>query len=69
MTTRRTITVDIAAHDLATSFLSDHPPLDTPAHRQQLAEDIQQAIEDFFFAHEADVALGCPVCQPAKVSE
>ena len=38
---------DSKCFDLAVAFLGDHPELDTEINRDQLAQDIQQAIENF----------------------
>lgn len=38
---------DPKCYDLAEAFLSDEPTLNTSQNRDQLASDIQQAIEDF----------------------
>lgn len=38
---------DQSCHDLAASFLSDEPDINTPENRHELAQDIQSAIEDF----------------------
>jgi hypothetical protein len=40
------VSVDPKVYDLAASFLSDHPAINTPAARDTLASTIQQAIED-----------------------
>jgi hypothetical protein len=45
---------DQKCYDLAESFLSDEPQLNTEENRKALAQDIQAAIEDFFFSFEKD---------------
>jgi hypothetical protein len=40
-------TYDPKCYELAEEFLSDEPELNTEKHRDLLAKDIQQAIEDF----------------------
>lgn len=45
---------DQKCYDLAEVFLSDYPEKNTPENRNQLAQDIQQAIEDFFSERSID---------------
>ncbi len=41
--------------DLATTFLEDHPKLNTEKNRDALAQEIQRAIEDWI-SYEEDAA-------------
>ena len=46
------MTYDQKCYDLAASFLADQPTLNTEKNRDELAKDIQQAIEDFLYDQE-----------------
>ena len=44
---------DIKCYDLARDFLDDEPGLNTIGNAKELAQDIQDAIEDFIkYAHQ-----------------
>jgi len=42
------MTYDKKCYELAVHFLADHPDIDSDDTRDLLAQDIQQAIDDFF---------------------
>lgn len=45
---------DIACYDLAENFLSDEPFINTDENRRELAQQIQDVIEDFILAHTSN---------------
>jgi len=51
MPTKRPLSYDSKCEELAEAFLADHQPF-THAEKEDLAREIQNAIEDWFFARE-----------------
>jgi len=51
-----TIPFDCKCYELAETFLEDEEALNTEANRNQLASEIQQAIEDFIEAKKSEIA-------------
>jgi hypothetical protein len=46
------VSYDTKCHELAEHFLGDHPYLNDKGHVEELAETIQQAIEDWIKSSE-----------------